>query len=137
MESDVHSLRWCNTVHEKRKPRTVTGKVFYFMICDLMNWETRNRYKVMGKPIMANGEKLILFDLNSVETYEHNGQEGEKGKISRKPVLPNEWKGSFGIPYKEQKNALQISIFDQNYVVYSVVDNPTDVPADHMTDVTE
>ena len=135
-ESDVHSLRWCSvSAGDKKKPRMVTGRIFFLMVCDLMHWNPIHRYKVMGKPVISNGEELILFDLDSVETYEHTGREGEKGKISRKPVLPIEWQGSFGIPYKDRQRALQVSIFDQNYAVYSVPDSHSENTAEHRDNV--
>ena len=122
-ESESHSLRWCNVSGDKRKPRCVTGRVFFLMICDMMGWNPNYRFKILGKLVKANGEYLILFDLDAVETYEREEKPGGKVKTSRTPVLPLEWKGQFGVPFKDHQKSLQINIVDNSFAVYSVQDD--------------
>lgn len=127
-ESDIHSMRWCSVSKDKRKPRCVTGRVFFLMLCDMMGWNPHYRFKILGKLVKANGEYLILFDLDAVETYEREMKPGQKTKTSRTPVLPIEWKGQFGVPFKDHKKALQVNIVDKSFAVYSVQDDTKQIP---------
>ena len=107
----------------KRLPRQITSKLFSAMIFEMMGWSHENRYKVLGRVVHANGEYMILFDLNSREAYPRIGKDGEKIKQSRRAMLPEDWQGQFGMPYYEHKKYLQISVVD-GYAVYSLADKP-------------
>lgn len=127
-ESDLHSFQWCIKSGGKRKPRQVTGKIFFMKLFDMMGWNPNYRYKILGKLIRANGEYLFVFDLTATEVYQRVVKEGAKPKISRTPVFPAEWQDQFGIPYEEHRKSLQINIFD-NYAVYGIKDQETEQPA--------
>lgn len=127
MESDLHSFQWCTNSGGKRKPRQVTGKIFYLKLFSMMGWNPDYRYKILGKLIRANGEYLFVFDLQSTEMYQRTIKEGEKPKTSRTPVFPAEWQDQFGVPYEEHRKSLQIDIFD-NYAVYGIKDKEADTP---------
>lgn len=114
-------LQWCSISKGKRKPREVTGKIFFAMIVDLMGWNPHYRYKVLGRLIRANGEHLLAFDLTAHETFMKVFAEGEKPKTTRNPVFPSAWKCQFGLPYSEHKQSMQINIFD-GFAVYTVPD---------------
>ena len=115
------SFQWCTKPKGKRTPRQITCKIFSAMIISLMGWNHKNRYKLLGRVIRANGEYLIAFDLNATEVYLSSSKEGEKPKNSRTPVFPEEWEGQFGMPYQEHRKYLQISIFD-GYAAYMISD---------------
>ena len=66
LESDLHSFQWCTNSGGKRKPRQVTGKIFFMKLFDMMGWNPNYRYKILGKLIRANGEYLFVFDLRGV-----------------------------------------------------------------------
>ncbi len=121
-EEDIFSIPWAKTTKDgKRLPRSITGRMFFMKVCDMMEWNPDYRYKILGKLVKANNELLFLFDLNSAETFERSMDEDGKRKASRKPVFPAEWKNQFGIPFSEHKKALQVSLFD-GYTVFSVKD---------------
>lgn len=123
-ESAIHSFRWfTENTRDKRKPRTITGKWFFLKIFNMMNWDVEHRVKVMGKPIMAKGEKLIVFNLHDAETYVRERKANGKRVTSRTPVLPSEWKDQFGVPFRDHQKMLQINIFDENFAVYSLQDD--------------
>lgn len=133
LESDLHSFQWCTNSGGKRKPRQVTGKIFFMKLFDMMGWNPNYRYKILGKLIRANGEYLFVFDLTSTEVYQRIVKEGAKPKMSQTPVFPVEWQDQFGIPFEEHRKSLQINIFD-NYAVYGIKDKeaeqtvPSDIP---------
>ncbi len=127
LESDLHSFQWCTNSGGKRKPRQVTGKIFFMKLFDMMGWNPNYRYKILGKLIRANGEYLFVFDLTCTEVYQRTIKEGAKPKVSRIPVFPAEWQNQFGIPYEEHRKSLQINIFD-NYAVYGIKDQEAKQP---------
>ncbi len=125
-EEDLFSIAWAKVTKDgKRLPRTITGRMFFMKVCDMMGWNPDYRYKILGKLVKANNELLFLFDLNSAETFERSIDENGKRKASRKPVFPAEWKNQFGIPFSEHKKALQVNMFD-GYTVLSVKDSKTE-----------
>ena len=124
-ESDLHSFQWCTTSGGKRKPRQVTGKMFFMKIFTMMDWNPDYRYKILGKLIRANGQYLFVFDLTSTEMYRRIVKEGEKTKTSRVPVFPAEWQDQFGVPFEEHRKQLQINIFD-SYTVFGIKDKDTE-----------
>lgn len=128
LESDLHSFQWCTNSGGKRKPRQVTGKIFFMKLFDMMGWNPNYRYKILGKLIKANGEYLFVFDLTSTEVYQRIIKEGAKPKTSRTPVFPAEWQDQFGVPFEEHRKSLQINIFD-NYAVYGIRDKEAEQPA--------
>ena len=127
-ETDLHSFQWCINSGGKRKPRQVTGKMFFMKIFTMMDWNPDYRYKILGKLIKANGQYLFVFDLTATEMYRRTVKEGGKKQTSRVPVFPTEWQDQFGVPYEEHKKSLQINIFD-NYAVYGLKEKETTQPA--------
>ena len=125
-EEDLFSIAWAKVTKDgKRLPRTITGRMFFMKVCDMMGWNPDYRYKILGKLVKANNELLFLFDLNSAETFERSIDENGKRKASRKPVFPAEWKNQFGITFSEHKKALQVNMFD-GYTVLSVKDSKSE-----------
>lgn len=116
------SFQWCSESKGKRKPKHITCKLFFAKIVAMMGWNPDYRYKLLGKLVRANEMYLLAFDLNSPEAYPKTFVEGEKPKVSRKPVYPEGWQNQFGLPYSEHRQSLQINIFD-GYAVYAIKDN--------------
>ena len=121
-ESERDAFAWCNTSGGKRKPRQITGKMFFAKLFELMEWNIDYRYKLLGKVIHANGEYLIAFDLTASEVYQRIAKDGSKARTARTPVFPAGWKDQFGLPYYEHQKSLQINIFD-GYAIYGIKDN--------------
>lgn len=133
LEDDKDSFAWCTVKNGKRKPRQITGRLFFAKIVSLMGWNPNHRYKLLGKIIRYGNEHLILFDMTATEVYQRTSKEGEKTKTSRTPVFPAEWQNQFGLPVEEHRKSLQVNIFD-GYTVFSVQD-PTKTTT-HATDDT-
>lgn len=123
-EEELFSIPWGKTKDGKRYPRQITGKMFFMKVCDMMDWDPSYRYRVLGKLISANGEKIFLFDLTAKKAFERTVTEDGKRKCSKTPVLPPEWKNQFGIPFSEHKKALQMNMFD-GYTVFSLKEDKT------------
>lgn len=118
------SFMWCTYARKdnKRRPKSVTCKVFFHKIIELMDWNSDHRYKILGKMIKSNGDYLFIFDLNNAEVYQRIFKDGEKPISSRTPVFPAEWQNQFGVPYEEHKKLLQVNIFN-GYTVFGLKNN--------------
>lgn len=124
-ESAKDSFSWCsiNTKAKgKRKPKSITCRLFFAKIVEMMNWNPDYRYKILGKVLHANQEYLIVFDLTATEVYQRTIVEGQKPKTTRTPVFPAEWKDQFGLPYNEHQQSMQVNVFD-GYAVYAIKGN--------------
>lgn len=120
-EDAKDAFLWCNERKGKRIPRTITCRLFFAKIAELMGWNPNYRYKMLGKIIKSIDEYLIIFDLTATEVYQRIEREGAKPKMSRTPIFPIEWKDQFGLPVEEHQKLLQVNIFD-GYTVFGVTD---------------
>jgi hypothetical protein len=126
-EDEKDSFIWCSK-GEKRKPKQITCRVFFAKIMDLMDWNSDNRYKLLGKLIRSGDEYLFTFDLTTPEIFQRIQPDGGKPVSVRTPVFPAEWKNQFGLPVDEHKKRLQVNIFN-GYTVFSLKDGQTLEPS--------
>lgn len=112
-EDEKDSFRWCSNTG-KRRPKQITCRIFYAKLAEMMQWNPRYRYKLLGKLITTNSEQLYIFDLTATEVY-------QRVRGSRTPVFPSEWQNQFGLPVEEHRRQLQINIFD-GYTVFGIRD---------------
>ena len=114
-------------------PRTITCRLFYAMLVDMMGWNPNYRYKLIGKLVRSQTELILVFDLNATEIFRRELQKTETGeekwRTSRKPVFPDEWKDQFGLPVEENQRVFQINIFD-GYAVFGLKDKAARKPTD-------
>ena len=121
-EDAKDAFLWCSSKAATRKPKQITCRVFFAKIVSLMSWNANYRYKMLGKIIRSGDEKLIVFDLTATEIYTRVIREGEKPRVSRKPVFPADWENQFGLPVEEHRKLLQVNIFD-SYTVFGIQDS--------------
>ena len=126
-EGDRDSFAWCGLSKGKRQPKQPTCKFFFAQMVSMMGWDPEYRYKILGRRAHANGECLLIFDLTATEMYQRVSAQGEKAKTSRIPVFPENWKGQFGLPFREHRQSMQINIFD-GYAVYAIKNNQPSEP---------
>ena len=117
IEDMKDSFRWSSGEGKKRKPKKITCKIFFAKVMDLMGWDPKYRYKILGKLIRTKNDSIFVFDLSSAEAYQ-NRVSGNPS-ASRAPLYPEEWKNQFGIPATEHQDIQQISIFD-DYTVFKL-----------------
>lgn len=121
-EDDWDSFMWCTRSH---KTKSITCRMLFAMIIDMMGWEPTSRYRVIGKMIRHKDEYLFVFDLSSGQEFKRevvvDAEGKERRKTSRTPIYNSEWKGQFGRPMEEHKKAVQINIFD-GFAVYGMKD---------------
>ena len=120
-EDEKDSFRWCSNTG-KRKPKQITCRIFYAKLAEMMQWNPAYRYKLLGKLITTNSEKLYILDLTATEVYQRIPQENGKTGNGRTPIFPSEWQNQFGLPVEEHRKQLQINIFD-GYTVFGIKDS--------------
>lgn len=118
-DMDIQGYTWVKEKDGKRYPSHRTGEPFVQSLCMLMNWNPQFRYKISGKKNRAkgDGEEILVFDLTSYKCFEK--EISEDGKISKRPVFPPGWNGTFGPKYGESNRTLQVNTFD-GYTVFSL-----------------
>ena len=120
-EDAKDAFLWCRVSKGKRVPKALTCRVFFAKLLSLMNWNENNRYKILGKICRSGDDILVVFDLNSRETYLRKISENGKVSTSRRPQFPEEWKNQFGLPVEEHRKLMQVNIFN-GYTVFGIKD---------------
>lgn len=120
-EDEKDSFLWSrvNMKNGRKQPKSITCRLFFAKIFQLMNWNPDYRYKILGKLIRSNDENLFIFDLTATEVYQNIKNTGTNTFPSRTPVFPAEWQNQFGLPVEEHRKALQVNIFD-GYAVFGL-----------------
>jgi hypothetical protein len=62
---------------------------------------------------------LFVFNLNNPEIYLRIYRDGEKPRISRTPIYPQEWENQFGISVEEHSKSLSMNKFSE-YTIFGV-----------------
>lgn len=121
-ENAKDAFLWCTSKNGVKHPKQITCRVFFAKLFTMMEWNPDFRYKLLGKVIRDRGdERLVVFDLKATEIYLRIVAEGQKPKISRKPVFPAEWENQFGLPVEEHRKQLTVNIFD-GYTVFGITE---------------
>ncbi len=121
LEDAKDSFCWSTeSADGKRKPRTISCKIFYAKVMKLMGWNPAHRHKILGKLIKTPSDTLFVFDLSSAETFVRRTDQGEN--MSRKAFYPEDWQNQFGVPVEEHTDRILINIFD-NYTVFKIERN--------------
>lgn len=119
-EDEKDSFLWCSNRGNKKKPKQITCRVFFAKLFHLMEWNPEYRYKLLGKLVQSQNERLFAFDLSAPEVYQRIAQDGMT-KAARTPTYPAEWQNQFGLDIEEHKKSLHINIFD-GYAVFGIDD---------------
>ena len=102
------SLRWASGGGEKEiKTRDLMCKFFAAKVYDLMQWDEKYKYKMLGKPATCDGEVLFLFKLTDFELFVSGKRKGS--------YLPSQWRDYFGTPVEEHEESYKIELA-QGYI---------------------
>lgn len=117
-EDDIYGYKWARTKDGKRYASQRTGEPFVLILCDIMNWNPDNRYKILGKRMYANGEAILVFDLTVAQCFKKTAYDSD-GKAGKRTALPAGWNGKFGPTLGENRRTLQVDTFD-GYTVFTI-----------------
>ena len=115
MESEKDSFRWCSAT-VKRSPKQITCRIFFGKVFSLMGWDSKDRYKILGKLIKAENQYLFVYDLTAPEVFKREVSENGKTATSRMPNYPEDWQTQFGLPVSEHQSGLIVNIFNDTAV---------------------
>lgn len=120
-ERDAFLWRTINRKSGKRQPKYISAQIFSAMLFEYMGWDIHCRYKLMGKIKIARGIKLIVFELGAYKAFTKATAEGNE-KTSNQGYFPGDWKGKFGLPFKEHDRTLEIATF-KTYAAINISDD--------------
>ena len=127
-EDDKDALRWCIAKPDKRKTRRMNCRAFTDILYDIMGWDKKCRYKILGYRIQFNGETLYVFDFTVPETF-HEKQKSmdviaasdtetaaETKEIepvnTRKGFYSDDIAHTFGVPVEEHRESTKFQEMD-------------------------
>lgn len=129
-ERDALLWRTINSKNGKRQPKHITAHILSAMLFEYMGWDMRCRYRLMGKIKISRGIPLIVFDLGSYKAIMHGSSE-EDAVVSNQEYFPSEWKGRFGLPFKEHRKIMEVATF-KSYATISISDDNC-IPSEETT----
>ena len=115
---DEDALRWCVAKNGKRKSRKMTCPDLTKQLYDMMGWDPKCRYKILGYKIEFDGETYYAFDLVVTETFREKSKKGEvvtEPVDTRKGYYSEDIAGTFGVPLEEHKKQTQITV-EKGYI---------------------
>ena len=121
-EEKKDSIPW---ITPKGNMRHISCKpAFCAMLSELTGWDLNNRYKMIGKLVRNQDDRLFIFDLNSAlifprkTDFDGNGHM-IRNRIVREPVYLESWRHQFGLPVEEHERSYAINRFE-DYVIVNV-----------------
>jgi hypothetical protein len=117
-EDDIYGYKWARTKDGKRIACQRTGEPFVLSLCNIMDWDPDNRYKILGKRMYSNGEAILVFDLTVAQCFVKTKTDKD-GKPVKRTALPAGWNGKFGPTFGENRRTLQVDTFD-GYKVFTI-----------------
>lgn len=111
-ENDKDALRWCVAKPDKRKSRKMTCPDFTKQLYDMMGWDPKCRYKILGYKVDFDGETYYAFDLSVTEIFHEKPKKGEavtEPVDTRKGYYSEDIARTFGVPLEEHKKQTQIT----------------------------
>ena len=117
-ENDKDALRWCIAKPDKRKSRKMTCPDFTTKLYELMQWDPKCRYKILGYKIEFEGETYYVFDLIVKETFREKPKKGEEVDETvdyKKGYYSEDIAGTFGVPVEEHKRQTQVTV-EKGYI---------------------
>ncbi len=124
-ENEKNALRWCIPREEGRESRQIKSRDFSDQLYKLLDWDKRNRYKILGYRIKYQGEAMFIFDLMETEVFDDTTRkdpsfEKELEELNQKDPQKGQNKAfdvdkitsTFGVPLEENQKALQLEKID-------------------------
>ncbi len=116
VEEEMDSFMWVNIGKDgKRKAKSIKCSIFYEKIIKLMGWEINCKYRILGKLIRYNDERIFLFDLKEAEKVKKRNahKEAETGSGGNTETI-NET--DYGLFAKEHEKAEPVGYFEEQSV---------------------
>lgn len=102
------SIKWARNTEDGMVPRVLSGAAFLPKLFELMNWDTKFRYRIQGDKLDNDGAGYLLFDLLEAEAYipmaeeiteDANALTKPGGRRRKLHAYPMAWVNDFGPGY--------------------------------------
>ena len=120
-DDEKNALRWCIPKENGRESRQIKSRDFSDQLFKLLDWDKRNRYKILGYRITYKGEAMFIFDLMETDIEEDLKRkdpsfEKELEELNKKSPVKGQKKAfaadkvttTFGVPLEENQKALRL-----------------------------
>ena len=117
-EDDTNALRWCVAKDDKRKSRKMTCPGFTDLIYEMMGWDRKRRYKILGYRIHFEGDVYYVFDLSVSQWFHEKTKKGDAPEVleeeeepvnTRKGFYSEEVSGQFGLSVEEDQKLGEVT----------------------------
>lgn len=120
-ENDKGAVRWCIAKPDKRKSRKMRCPDFTDSLYELLGWDKKCRYKILGYQIPFDDKIYYVFDLKVVKIYKEKPKKGEEPKDynsdgievdTRNGYYPDDIANTFGVPMEQYKKETAVTDLD-------------------------
>ncbi len=120
-ENDKEAVRWCVSKPDKRKSRRMRCKDFTDMVYDLMKWDKKCRYKILGYKIQYDDAVYYVFDLNVKQVFNEKPKKGEEPLNEAGEPIPVDTRtgyysddiaSTFAVPMEQHEKETEIKEMD-------------------------
>lgn len=120
-ENDKDALRWCIAKPDKRKTRKMQCPGFTDKIYNVLGWNKKCRYKILGYQITFEDRVYYVFDLKVTQIFHEKPRKGEEdvneiGELvevdTRTGYYPENIADTFGVPLEQYKK--ETAVTDMN-----------------------
>ena len=131
-ENDKEALRWCVAKPDKRKSRKMRCPDFTDYIYDLMKWDKKCRYKILGYQVPFEGDIYYVFDLNVKKVFNEKPKKGEEeldgngdpvSVDTRTGYYSDDIANTFCVPMDQHKRETEVTNMD-GYVNIAMLTGP-------------
>lgn len=116
-EEEISSVEWARIKKNAWVNKPITSLEFVENIFNMMEWNTKCRYKVLGRIAQSQRGLILLFDLSEAIMFDPvpeeyiDKQTGEVKKRTNK-YFPDKYDGRIGRLYSDYETAQQLSLFE-------------------------
>ena len=113
----VQGYRWAREKDGKRYATTRTGEPFVLSICQMMGWDPKCRYKVLGEVRNSDRGLILVFDMTECICYE-KGKEAytnpATGEVKQRQIKRylDESNNHIGKPYNDYEAERKLNQFE-------------------------
>ncbi len=119
--NDKQALRWCVAKGDKRSSRRMRCPDLTDYIYELMGWDKKCRYKVLGYLIPYGDKLFYVFDLKYPQIFNEKPKKGEEpldenGEIidvdTRTGYFSEDIEHTFGVPLEQHESETEVTEID-------------------------
>lgn len=120
-----HAMQWARHRKKdgKRMSRPIKAPIVCARLFEMMGWDPKNRYKILGTRYICENADVVQFVLEDAEVFVTEREVDDNGNVKRKTdnFLPSKWKDSFG-DYVEEHDRKQAIDMTTSFTLFNTPD---------------